>query len=701
MSPSLTAARPRLAGVRRGCWPLALVAVAATATAKPESPVGLAPITVDATRIERGWLELPAAVSVVTRKDVLQGRQHLSLDESLGRVPGLYLQNRYNFAQGLRISIRGFGSQAPFGVRGVRLIVDGIPETLVDGQSQTDIIDLTSVEKIEVIRGPASALYGNATGGVIKIDTLDPPAYPLRRLRLEYGSFGYHRESLQLGNSGEHFGYFLSVYNLGYRGFREHSAAQSQVLNAKFDWRLPGDARLRVIARALRAPGTEDPGALDRAAVAADRSQARPRNLALDSHQDAYQQTLGLIFDNPLGAGRHLRAKVFYTNRDYTQYLPFVNGAVINYDRAFFGGGLQFTTREPLWGLDNLFTIGTDLAVQQDDRQRHDNIDGARGPLVFDQLETARSIALFLREVLSPSQRLDLSLGLRYDHIRFAIDDRFIRPDDPATAGNQFNPDDSGTRSFSQVSGSVGANFAMTPRHSLYASIGTAFQTPTFTEFANPSGRGGFNPDVEPQQAVNYELGARGFFGPRLRYQLAVFQVETEDELVVFESAGGRNFYRNSGATERRGLEAQLVWHLAAHLRATTALTYSHFRFEHFVDTSGDYGGKRMPGIPQSQFFAELAWRKPGAGFAIMEVRLFDELYADNANRVKVDGHGQVNARLGIEQTLWRRALTIYFGVNNLLDTHYFSNIRVNAFGGRYFEPAPGRNIYLGMALEL
>lgn len=662
----------------------------------------LQPITVDAARMERSWLQTPAALSVVARRDVAQGRQYLSLDESLGRVPGLFLQNRYNFAQGLRISIRGFGSQAPFGVRGVKLLVDGIPETLVDGQSQTDIIDLTSVETIEVIRGPSSALYGNATGGVIKINTLNPPSYPLRRLRLQYGSFGYHRESLQVGNSNEDFGYFVSIYNFGYQGFRAHSAADSQVLNAKFDVALLADARLRIVVRALRAPGTEDPGALNRTAVANDRSQARQRNVDLDSHQDAYQQTVGLIFDNPIGKHQHLRAKVFYTHRDYIQYLPFVKGAVVGYDRAFFGGGLQFTTRDDLWGHRNAFTTGLDVAIQRDDRQRYDNINGDKGPLVFDQLEIGRSLGIFARNVFTLTKRLAVTTGLRYDHIRLEINDDFIRLDNPGTGLVEFDPDDSGHRSFSQFSGSLALSYALAPRTRLYATVGTGFQTPTFTEFADPDGTGGFNPDVKPQQAVNYELGLHGFVTPRLRYQLAIFQVETEDELVVFESDSGRDYYQNSGETQRRGLEAQLVWNLASHLRATAAFTYSNFQFERFIDKNGaHYAGKRMPGIPESQLFGELAWRKPGAGFAILEMRIFDELYADNANRIKVNGYAVFNARLGIEERLWRRRLTLYFGVNNVLDTHYLSNIRVNAFGGRYFEPAPGRNLYVGMKLEL
>lgn len=658
-----------------------------------QAPAELEPITVDAPRLERDWLSTPSAIGVVATEDAQQGRQHLGLDESLARIPGVFLQNRYNFAQGLRISIRGFGARSPFGVRGVKVIVDGIPETVVDGSAQTDIIDLTSVERIEVIRGPASVLYGNATGGVIFVETFDPPAYPLRRLRLDYGSYGYHRESVQAGNQYEDWGYFLSAFNLGYDGFRAHNEADKQVLNGKFNLQLGGDASLETVVRVLDAPDTLDPGALTRAQVAQDRSQARPANEFFDSRQSASQQTVGLTYRNPIGNQQDFTARLFYTNRDYIQYLPFTDGAVVTYDRAFFGGGLQTARRHRLWGRPNKITVGVDVRFQRDDRQRFDNIAGDKGALVFDQLEKAHSIGVFAQEVFAVSERLDLSAGIRYDDIVFEIDDRFMPPGDP---------DDSGKRDFSEISAAAGASYEILPHQNLYASIGTAFQTPTFTEFADPDNSGGFNAEIEAQEAINYEVGAKGFFGSRLRYSLALFYIEVEDELVVFESAGGRDFFENSGESERRGLEALAAYSITPNLTATGAFTYSDFEFEAFVDSAGNsYAGNRIPGIPESQFFAELAYRKPGAGFAIIDLELFDELYADNANSVKVDGYGVVNARIGLVERLWRRPLILTLGINNLLDEKYFSNIRINAFGGRYFEPAPDRNIYVSAELSL
>lgn len=673
---------------------LALAAIAGSAAAS-EQPRALDPITVDATRLERDWPATAAAHSVIDGERVQRGQQGLQLDESLDRVPGVFTQNRYNFAQDLRISIRGFGARSAFGIRGLKLIVDGIPETLVDGQAQVSSIDLTAVEQIEVIRGPSSALYGNATGGVVEIETQDPPVTPVRRLRADAGSFGYYRQSAQAGAQHDDWGYHVSANNIEFGGFREHSEFDKRLLNGKFHLAVGDDARLETVVRLLDAPDTLDPGSLTRDQASENRRQARPRNVELDARQTVSQETLGLTFRDAWGPNQDFRARAFYTHRDFIQYLPFEGGGVVTFDRDFYGTGLQYTRRGRLAGRDAHFTAGVDAEFQRDDRQRFDNDAGDKGDRTFDQLERARSIGLFAQNVLALSPRLDLTVGVRYDRVAFEIDDRFIPGGDP-------DEDDSGKRRFSEGSGNLGLGYALTDTQRLYATVGTAFETPTFTEFADPDGSGGFNPDIEPQKAVNYELGAKGHLGPRLRYDVAIFRVDVRDEIVLFESAGGRDFFENSGRSRRQGIETQLAYDFAEYWSVTGAFTYSDFEFEEFVDRNGnDFAGQRIPGLPESRLFGELAYRHPGAGFAVLDVQIPDELFADNANEVKVAGYGVVNGRLGVEERLGHRPVTLTFGVNNLLDEDYFDNVRINAFGGRYFEPAPGRHIYAGVELEL
>lgn len=670
---------------------LALPAIGAA-----QSPTELDPITVESPRIDRDWVNTPAALGVVDPRDARQGRQHLQMDAQLARVPGVFTQNRFNYAQDLRVSIRGFGARSAFGIRGIKLRVDGIPETTVDGQSQTDAIDLTSVREIEVIRGPSSALYGNATGGVIDIETRGPTRQQFTQLRMDAGSFGYDRQSVQVGKQYEDGGYFLSAYNLDYDGYRDNNEARRRLANGKFNIQLGGDASIRGVMRILDGPVSEDPGGLTRDQVRDNRRQARPNNLLYDSYQAAEQQTFGLVYRDGVGNNGEFTARAFYTHRDLTQLLPFGPGGIVDFDRDFFGGGIKYGDAFSLAGMASRYTLGVDIQKQADDRQNYDNDQGAFGDLTLDQLEEARSIGVYARNVLALTDRLDLTTGLRYDDIRFTIDDRFRVSND--------NPDESGGRDFGETNGTVALSYAVAAQQNLYATVGTAFETPTFTEFANPRG-GGFNPDVRPQEATNYEIGARGLIGDRIRYSVAVFQVDVDDELIPYNLEGDqtdRDYFENAGSSERNGLEAQLNYALTDRLSATAAFTYADFAFTQFVDKDGnDFAGQRIPGIPESQFFGELAWRKPGAGFAILDVTLFDELFADNANQTRVAGYGVVNARAGIEQRLWHKPLTLFFGVNNLLDTDYFTNIRINARNDRFYEPAPGRNLYVGAKLAL
>lgn len=672
----------------------ALLLAAAFAPAVQAQEAELEPITVDSSRIERDLQDTPAAVGVIDEQDATQGRQGLQLDESLVRVPGVFAQNRYNFAQNLRVSIRGFGARSPFGIRGIKLLVDGIPETVVDGQSQSDAIDLTTVENIEVIRGPSSALYGNATGGVIDIDTLSPTDYPLREAAAEYGSFGYNRISARAAEQHDGWGYALSAWNMNYRGYRDQSETEKRLFNGKFNVQLSDDASIETVVRVLDQPLGEDPAGIDRGQVQDDRRQASANAARLDSGQEVDQQTLGVIYEHALSDVDQFTGRVFYTRRDFEQQLPFPGPSLIAYTRDFYGTGLQYTRTAPIAGFANRFTMGVDAEFQSDDRERFlvTAPGGQPGTRTLQQQEEADSIGIYAQNVLSLTDRLDLTTGIRYDDLEFTIDDRSAGPGDF---------DDSGERSFSEFSGTIGATYAVTERHSVYTTVGTAFESPTFTEFANPAGGGGFNPDLQPQEAINYEVGAKGFIGTRIRYDLALFQVDVEDELVVFDM-GERDFYENSGESERRGVEASLAWDITSDLSLSAAYTYSDFAFEEFTDVNGnDFAGERIPGIPESVFFGELAWRKPGTGFAILDVQIYDELFADNANQVKVAGYGVVNGRIGVEQRLWENLLTVHVGINNILDDEFFSNVRINDFNGRFFEPAPDRNFYLGATLSL
>lgn len=674
---------------------LALVVQAETGIAEttPTPPAELAPIEVSAPRLKRDWLTLPAPLTVISGEDVQQGQQKLQLDEALSRVPGVFARNRGNFAQDLRVSIRGFGARSPWGIRGIHVLVDGIPATLTDGQSQVDAIDLGTIQRIEVLRGPFSALYGNATGGVIDITTERPDPAGNGALEASAGADGYSRLSATAGRQYEDWGYIATATDLQLDGYRQHGSVHKHLLTAKANRKLGDTGKLRIITRLLDAPDTEDPGAVTLQQARNHPSSARLANLQYDSRQSAAEQTLGLVYTDQFSPRQDYQARLFYTHRNFIQYLPYESGGTVGYHRDYYGGGLQ-TTRHGQWFATDLrWTAGIDFSQQNDDRQRHDNLLGEKGPLVFSEDQTASNIGAYLQTVWSPTARLAITTGLRHDWLKFDIDDRYITAADP---------DDSGNRRYTEFSGNLGISYAWRTGQQVYANVSTAFESPTFAEFANPTGQGGFNPRLDPQKAINHEIGAKGLVGHRLRYQVSVFQADVKDELVVYQNADGRDYYENSGKSRRHGVEIGVTYYPTDTFTLTGSYTWAEYRFRQFIDHDGnDFAGNRLPGLPQQSFFGELAWQRQGTGFAAINVLWIGDRYADNANQVRVPDYTVVNARLGKDFRLGKQVLTLYTGLNNLFDESYFGNIRLNAYGGLYYEPAPGRTLYAGLKLAL
>lgn len=681
---------PRISMLRRNAgYRLSLVLLLVSVPCLGIPQERLEPVTVTAPRLERPWLDTPAALDVVDREDLGQARQGLQMDEALVRVPGVNAQNRYNFAQDLRVSMRGFGARAAFGIRGIKVLVDGLPETTPDGQTQVDAIDLTALERMEVIRGPSSVLYGNATGGVLDLTTRSGPQETFIQPRLEAGGDGFRRLGAHAGGQREHIAWHVSAWDFAMDGFRDHSLAEKRLMHSRLDWRPAGAHQVTALVTMLDAPRTDDPGALTAMEVAADRRAANPNAARFDAGQAVTQQRLGLVYRGEPASGQQLEARVFHTRRDFANRLPFESGGIVEYDRRFSGAGIQYTRDNRPGGLPGRLILGVDLERQQDMRRRYDNLGGRRGDATLRQRETAESLGVFVQQELSLSDVLDITLGLRRDRVRFSIDDRF-------SADGR----DSGRRDFHETSHAVSLSHAWRPGHRVYASWGTAFETPSFTEFANPGG-GGFNPAVAPQQARNLELGFKGFAG-RVQYQVALFRVEVRDELIPYQledPEDDRTYYENAGRTRREGLEAGLMWFPTAEFSMTGAWTWSDYRFREFEDDGLSLAGRRLPAIPRQQLFLEAAWR-PGRHYLVADLLVQGRQFADNANSSGVSGSRVVNLRGGrtFRGNGWTSEL--FVGVNNLFDEDYFANIRPNAAFGRYYEPAPGRNVHLGVHVK-
>ena len=671
-------------------WQIITALIGAPAFSLAQDPVEhpLDEIVVTATRLQTTVREAARSVSVVDKQRIQNGMQQLALDEPLAGVPGLYMQNRYNMAQDLRISLRGFGARSAFGIRGIKIIVDGIPETLPDGQAGVDSIDLGSAKSIQVLRGPSSSLYGNASGGVIVIESETGQKPPFIEANLAGGELGYEKYQLKAGGKAGRFDYLVNIASQELDGYREHSASEGTLFNGRFGVQLSDDDSLTFALNSTDQSRAQDPGGISATQVALDRKSARAANLLYDAGEDLDQQRIGIVYERDRAAGS-LMIRNYYVWRDFSNRLPFERGGAVDLDRFFYGFGAQYTFADVLPEQFELM-LGFDIDRQNDDRKRFDNMQGVIGPLRLDQREKVDSKGVFAQSTYQFNPRWDMTAGLRYDDIKFDVSDRYL--DDG---------DDSGEVSFDQLSYSFGLNRNL-ESGVVFAAIGSSFETPTTTELANPDGSGGFNQSLQPQTAVNYEIGFKSGT-EQLYYEIAVFHIDLDDELVPYElpDSPGRTFYINAGKSTRNGIETAVSWSGSGGFGVDASLTWSDFKFDRFIDENGrDFSGSRLPGVPE--YFAFLSFNYDNdAGFtATFETFYSGSLFANNSNSVKVPDYLVSSLRAGYEIRTAKLLLRPYVGINNLFNEKYNSNIRINAFGGRYYEPAPERNIYAGIVIR-
>lgn len=641
-------------------------------------------MTVSATRVEHDLLTLPFSVSTVTADDV-QRRQMLGLDESLLRVPGMFFNGRYNSAQDLRISIRGFGARANFGIRGIKVYVDGLPSTVSDGQTSLDDLDLSNVERVEVLRGPAAALYGASAGGVINIRTQSGPVTPFVEAGTVLGQYGQDRVMLKGGGQAGALNYFVNGSYLDYDGYRDHAETRQGIVNTKLAYTFADGSVGQLIVRGANAPTANDAGGLAGADLAAlGRRGSRQRNTDLHAGEAVQEEKVGLSWHKNMGV-HEFTVRNYYNWRDFDGFLPVVDGGAVTFRRFFYGGGGQYSNSTALFGHANRVTIGFDVETMTDDRKRYANLGGVRGALGFDQDENADTAGVYLQNEFSVTSQLSLQAGLRYDHTHFAIDDRFITP----TNGDQSNK-----LSFDELNPMVGALYRFNRAVNFYVNYATAFETPTFTEFARPAdvnALGGFA-NVAAQHTRGYEIGFKGVVLERINYQLAYFDMQIEDEVTTVENKNGRAFFNNAD-TERRGLEASMNAEIMRGLTFSTAYTYSDFSFDRFAKFPG-VEENELPGVPMHNFYAEFSYRHADGWFAKWDINYVSSFYADNANSVAVPDYTVSNLVFGRDVRVGNTLVTPSFGVNNLFNEKYNQAIRIQESNQRYFEPAPDVNVF-------
>ncbi len=642
--------------------------------------------------------DAPYSISVFGEQELFGAKGLVSVEELLEGMPGLHVQNRYNDAVGERISIRGFGGRAQFGVRGVKIFVDDVPATLADGQSTIDHLEFGSLGRVEVLRGPASMIYGGAAGGVIRFQTRQPDPAPFREdARVSVGSFGYWRLNSTASGTTGGTGYVIGLGATQNDGFRTnplrprapaYGAAEKYQLNGRVTQEIgPGELAVSFNLTDLSA---ENPGSLSDSLLAIGDRQAYRFNVLQNTSKEVFQGQVGALWTQPAGPGQ-MEIAAYGVRRTLDNPIP---SAVIDLKRWAGGGRVLFRRAHQTGVGEVAWTTGVELDLQRDDRLNFDNDGGTRADLTLDQFERVRTIGGFANLLLITDGGFTLTGGARYDQVHFEVDDHFV------TAGDR---DDSGSRSMDAFSPSVGAQVRLAERVNLFANVSTSFITPTTTELANrPDGSGGFNRELDPVTSVSYEAGIRGQLGQRAAFELVGFHSDIQQELVAFEVADqpGRTFFRNAGESDYNGLEAMILARPVPAVMTRVTYSYLDATFRQFRVNADDFSGNRIPGTAPHRLDA--LFRVEGSSvFAEAHSLSVGEIVADDRGRFKTPGYTKFDVRAGLQPgTLVAGGLDVapFASVENVFDKAYNSSVVVNAFGRRFWEPAPGRTFHIGVA---
>ena len=682
---------------------LAIVANAHAEDARSDAASALlAPVVVTGTPLADDGFDRPYAIDVIDVGEFRYGNAGINVSEVLSRIPGVVARNRHNYAQDLQLSVRGFGSRTAFGVRGVKLVSDGIPANTPDGQGQAAVFNLDTAERIEVLRGPFAALGGNHSGGLIRLESRRGSGTPKVDVRLLAGAWATSR--IGASAEGEHAGvaYLLDASRFRTGGFRPQSASQRDQSFAKLDLAPSMDSTLSLVVSALEQPFTQDPqGVLDATWRRNARATESPA-LAFDTRKRISHQQGGLRYVHRAGNDT-LTLTAYAGARRVVQYqsiptAPQANprhaGGVIDLDRRFEGLGLQWSRTFELATRDFELDTGIDFDRSRDDRRGYENFVGSRlgvrGALRRDEVNRVSNVSPYVIATLH-SGPWEWSAGMRHNRIRFSIHDQYIRPG---------NPDDSGRLGFAKNTVAIGVSYALGPSVQLHASTGRGFETPTMNELSYATPESGFNFGLRPARSLQFELGLKSLLGSSTRFDATLFSIRTQDEIVVSASEGGRASYANAARTRRHGVELSIESALTQTLTAHGALTLIDARYSRGFTSGGApvASGNRMPGISRLTAFGELAWR-PSDGLRIaVEAERRSRIFVDDANDGRpAPAHTLVHLSLAAEQRVadWTFGQTLR--IDNALDRRHVASVIVGAAGSRFYEPGPPRSWFAGI----
>lgn len=676
----------------------------------------LAPIVVTGTRIEQNSFDLPIAIDVVDQEHIQAGQLQMTLSESLIRIPGITAQNRTQSAQDPQISSRGFGSRSSFGVRGVRLYVDGIPLTMPDGQGQPGVVDLSAIKSIEVMRGPFSALYGNSSGGVIQLFTEDAPKTPEIGATVMFGSYKTTRQVLEAAGNADGVEYLLNFSNFESDGYRDNSESDKQQATAKFKFNISEETKITTLINWFDQKA-QDPLGLDRARAfnSQTRNSAVPAATFANTSVSRTHTQVGFNLEHAFNENNKLTVVPYIGNRKNAQILTTTatatrlattNARLSEIDRDFYGMDARWDNKGQLGNLPYNISMGMTYGKQMDGRLDTNVL--ANGASVNvknrDEENIASNFDQYIQGRLSVLENVDLHAGARHTKVRLKVEDNFI------SVGAPGQGDNSGYVEYQKTTPVVGITWKATDKLNLYANFGKGFETPTFIEAAFDNVAGGIaskpNLSLKAAESRNIELGAKAFITDNIKANLTLFKIDTENEIVTRQTVAGRSSYQNAGDTKRTGIEASIDASFDHNINVFASYSLLNAKFEDpfvtVINAGGTTGtvnsGNRIPGTYKSQVYGEIAWSYPTLGFfSALEGRHNSQVYVNDINTDKAPSYTIFNVRAGFEQNLAHWSFKEYLRVENIFDKEYIGSVRVNDGNALFFEPAADRNYLLGL----
>ena len=670
-----------------------------------DAPLILDPSVVTGSRSASRSFDLPYSVDSISREQISDGQLGINASEALSRVPGLVVQNRQNYAQDLQISSRGFGARSAFGVRGIKLIADGIPASTPDGQGQAATFNLDTADRIEVLRGPAATLYGSNAGGVIQMFSRNGEGPPRIGAETLVGSDGLNKHHLSAEGAVQGAGFVLDASRMDTDGYRDHSSARRDQTFAKLNLEPDDDSKLALIYSSLEQNGTQDPLGQTWAGYKADPRSVSSNALAYNTRKSIDHQQVGMNYERYIGDAT-LQVNAYTGRRSVIQYLSIPKGVpsnergggVVQFDRKFYGGGVRWM--QPIDSVPGELMIITGLDFDQSEDSRHGyknyngNTLGVKGELRRNEIDTARSLDPYIQANWA-IDRWTLQAGVRHSTMELDVNDKFF---------SNGNGDASGNKTYQKNTPSVSVMYAFTPDLHGYISAGKGFETPTQAELAYaPGDIEGFNFGLKPSESTQYEVGLKAQVNNSTRVNAAVFQITTEDELVVNASKDGRTSYQNAGRTLRRGFELGIESQLSEQWSANLAYTRLQATYDSNFSNSGKTveKGNYLPGVPQTTLFAELNWKPRDWVSTAVEGMYRSKIYVEDTNQKQAaPAYSVFNWRARFEQKVEHWTFHQTLRLDNLLDRQYIGSVIVGDGNDRYYEAAPGRSWYAGAGAQ-